>query len=400
MRRRTFTLAGLGLMLAGAARAQPKDAAGADSSAPGDLIGPILEESKAPALAGAVVTADGLSWIGAAGRRAGPGSAKVTKDDLWHLGSNTKAMTAAVYARLVEKGKAKWGATVPQLFPGLKLDPAWSATTIEALMSHTAGVSDKPLLDTAWLIAARTDPRPLPAQRRALAAKAFHAPPAGKPGAFEYANTNFIIAGAAIEQITGGPWEDAIKSELFEPLGMDSAGFGAPTGDEPWGHTADGTPIDPAGVADNPAALGPAGTVHVSLEDYAKFVRVFLTDGGQGFLTPDSIARLTTPVGSEDRGYALGWGTFKSRGWAKGPVLWHEGSNTLWHAVVVVGPKRGVAVITASNDEARGAKATETLAARLIERFAPPETAPATPPPAPPPTPQPPPQNVAEPTPQ
>ncbi|HWE47247.1 MAG TPA: serine hydrolase domain-containing protein [Caulobacteraceae bacterium] len=371
MRRRTFTLtaplAGFGLTLVGPARAQP---AASPAPAAADLIGPILAETKTPSLAGAVVARDGLPWLEVGGVRQGPGSAAVTKDDLWHLGSNTKAMTAALYAKLVEQGKAHWGATVPELFPKLKVDAVWKATTVEALMSHTAGLSDKPLVDPAWLVSARSDPRPLAEQRRAFAARAFHAPPAGKPGSFEYANANFIIAGAAIEAIAGAPWEDVIRAELFAPLHMDSAGFGAPTGDEPWGHTADGTPVDPAGIADNPAALGPAGTVHVSLEDYAKFLRLFITGGGD-FLSPDSIRRLTTPYSDADQSYALGWGVYKSRPWANGPVLFHEGSNTLWDAVALVAPARGLAFIGVSNDFALGHKATTALMLKLIGLFAP-----------------------------
>ena len=377
MRRRTFTLAGLGLVLAGAARAQSSDSPAYD-----DPIAPILAETKAAALAGAVVTPTSIPWLAAEGVRQGPGSAAVEAGDQWHIGSNTKAMTSALYAKLVEQGKAHWGATTPELFPGLRIDPAWRETTIEQLMSHSAGISDKPLLDTAWLISARTDPRPLPDQRRAFAAKAFQSPPAGKPGSFEYANANFILAGAAIEHITGGAWEDAIRAELFEPLGMESAGFGAPKGDEPWGHTADGAPVDPAGIADNPPVLGPAGTVHVSLTDYAKFARVFLTSGGD-FLTPASVTKLTTPVtsmGTPSRSYALGWGVNPNDARTKGPIFWHEGSNTLWHAAILVAPGAGFAVLAASNDEARGAKAVQALYLKLMAKLAPPATSP--PPPA------------------
>ncbi|HEY3812453.1 MAG TPA: serine hydrolase domain-containing protein [Caulobacteraceae bacterium] len=376
MRRRTFTLAGLSLSLAGAAGAQPS----AGGVANDDPIAPILKETQAPALAGAVVTKDMIPWLAAEGVRQGPGSAAVSTNDQWHLGSNTKAMTAALYARLVEQGKAHWGATVPELFPGVKIDPAWQSTTIEQLMSHAAGVSDKPVIDSAWLTSAQSDPRPLPEQRRAFAGRVFHAPPPGKPGQFEYANADFIIAGAAIEQITGGSWEDAIRSELFDPLGMASAGFGAPKGDEPWGHGADGAPIDPSGLSDNPPALGPAGTVHVSLPDYAKFARLFFTDGG-GFLTPASIAKLTTPlvsIGTPNNGYALGWVVSTNRPWAKGPILWHEGSNTLWHAAIVVSPVSGFAVLAASNDEARGGKAVQALFVKLVHEY----SANQTPPPA------------------
>jgi D-alanyl-D-alanine carboxypeptidase len=375
--RRDFSLAALAVGAAGvAAWAQPAPAPAPTilpppSPSPHDALVQLLAESKAAALAGMVLTRDGgVIWNDAAGRRRADQPTPVTSEDLWHLGSNTKAMTAALYARLVEQGKAKWGATVPELFPDLKTHPAWATTTIEQLMSHRAGVSDPALLNAAWSISARTDPRPLRDQRRALVAKVFGSPPGGKPGTFEYANTDFIVAGAAIERIADAPWEDVIRAELFEPLGITTAGFGAPQGDQPWGHTRDGTPLDPAGPADNPAALGPAGTVHISLQDYAKFVRLFMTDGS-GVLSPDSIRRLTTPPTDEDRSYALGWGTFRSRPWAKGPVLFHEGSNIFWRIVTLVAPARGIAVVTATNDDARGAKAAQSLALRLVQQYAP-----------------------------
>ncbi len=355
------------MLTAGPALADPP----AQPAATPDLIGPILVQTGAPALAGAVVTPDAMPWLDAQGLRKAKGTDPVTTKDSWHLGSNTKAMTAAVYARLVEKGQAKWGATAGEIFDGLRLDPAWASTPIETFMQHRAGLSDKGLLDIAWLNAARTDPRSVQDQRRALVAKALKAPPGGKAGEFEYANADYILVGAAIEKLTGSPWEEVIQKELFDPLEMTSAGFGAPTGDQPWGHTADGTPVDPAGVADNPAALGPAGTVHCSLEDYAKFLRLFMGGGGD-FLKPESIVKLSTPPeGTDDRSYALGWIVFRDRPWAKGPVLAHEGSNTLWHAVVIMGPKRGVCAVAVSNDEKRGAPATEALAIKLVQQFAP-----------------------------
>jgi len=341
------------------------------------LIGEVLARTGAPALAGAVVAREGVVWLQAGGVRREGSPEPVTTDDLWHLGSNTKAMTAAVYARLVESGRAHWGATVPELFPGLAVDPAWRATTVEALLSHRAGLSDAGLIDGTWLRARHGDQRPLTEQRAEFAARALGAPPGGTAGAFEYGNANYIVVGAAIERITAAAWEQAMRTELFAPLGMTTAGFGAPKGDQPWGH-ADGLfgtglgggARDPAGIADNPAALGPAGTAHMALKDHAAFVRLFLNQGG-GLLKPETVARLTRPtLAAEEPGYALGWGVYNHRDWALGPALFHEGSNSMWHALAVVGPARGLAVVTASNDSRRGAAAVRDLAARLIERFA------------------------------
>lgn len=353
-----------GLAAAGCARA---------SDAPEGSLQRIVDETGTPALAGAVVTPEGLSFLEAAGVRRKGKDELVTVDDKWHLGSNTKAMTAALYGRLVEQGKAKWGATLAQLFPDLKLDPALAPVTIEMLMSHRSGITDTVFLDGAWLRQAHADKRPLMVQRDMLAALVLTNKPAGTTGQFAYANLNFILAGAAIERITGKPWESVIQAELFEPLGMASAGFGAPKGAQPWGHQFLGVmlnPLDPEGPSDNPAALGPAGTVHASLTDYVKFIRLFLTDGGK-LLKPETIAHLTAPPTEGDRSYALGWITFADRPWAKGPALAHEGSNTLWHAFAAVGPKRGLAVLTTANSDAGGgAKATQDLALQLIKRFA------------------------------
>ncbi|MBC6980342.1 beta-lactamase family protein [Caulobacter sp. 17J80-11] len=364
MDRRAFVAAALGAgFLPAAARAQEADAA-AD-----ELIAPILAETGAPALAGAVVTRDGFAWLGAGGVRRAGGTDKVTVEDQWHLGSNTKAMTAALYARLAEQGRAKWGAGVAELFPKLKTDPAWSGATIQQFMAHRAGLSDKGLIDTAWLIAAQTDPRPLPDQRRAFVAKALGAKPGLASGTYEYANADYVLAGAAIERVSGLDWESAIRTELFSPLGIEGAGFGAPDGDQPWGHL-NGVAVDPMQLgADNPAAMGPAGTVHMSLEDYARFLRVFLTDGGE-LLQPSSVATLTTPWGGQPNAYALGWGTLERRQWANGPVLTHSGSNNRWMAVAMVAPARGLAFVTVSNDRAKGEKATQALLLKLIDRFA------------------------------
>jgi len=366
-RRRLLALGAGAALAGGAARA-------AEDPAPAGLTA-ILTETGVPALAGAVVTPDGLPFLEAAGGRRLGAPDRVTTNDLWHLGSNTKAMTAALYGRLVDAGLAQWGATLPALFPDLTLDPAWSTTTIEQLMSHTAGASDRGAVDTPWLIAAHSATNPVNEQRTALAAKVLAAPPAGKPGQFQYANLNFILAGAAIERITRTSWEVAITDRLFRPLGMASAGFGAPKSDQPWGHRRSPlgvgglVPVDPSGIADNPRALGPAGTAHMTLTDYARFIRLFLTDGG-GLLKPETIAHLTTP--QPGAAYALGWGVAAGQAWARGPQLAHEGSNTMWHMLALVAPRRGVAVIAAANAMMPdGKSAPRLLALQLRDRFAP-----------------------------
>lgn len=363
---RRALLAGVSAVLTVRGAAAQSTAAGITS--PDALLDAAFASAGPPALIAGAVTREGLVWSGVRGLRRAGGDQAATLEDRWHLGSNTKAMTAALYARLVEKGQARWGASMAELFPDVSVDPAWREATIEALLDHTSGLTDAGVIGAPWLLTARADPRSLEEQRSMLARQALGAAPAGAAGTFAYSNAGYILAGAAIERITGQAWEEAMRAEVFAPLGLASAGFGPPTGDQPWGHRSVGgvpRPMDPADPgADNPLALGPAGTVHMSLADYATFVRAFLTEGA-GWLKPESVARLTTPRRPDAR-YALGWIVMASRPWATGPVIAHEGSNTMWHSMVVADPKGGRAWIALSNDEAKGAPACQALVPSLI----------------------------------
>lgn len=343
-------------------------------------LGNILIQTGVPALGYAVVSPAGLVALEVAGRRRLGVEEFVTPDDLWHIGSNTKAMTAALYARLTERGAAQWGAKLPALFPDLSFDPAWKDIKIEDLLAHRSGVSDQGLIDAGFLIKAHADARPVTVQRTELAARVFKAPPNGKPGAFEYSNANYIIAGAAIERIVKTDWETAMASEVFGPLGMTSAAFGAPTGPNPWGHEAGTgnslTPVPPSEISDNPAVFGPAGRVHLSLADYARFARVFLTDGA-GWINASSLAKLARPWDGSKAGYALGWELYDYRAWAAGPVLAHEGSNTLWRAAALIGPAKPLALLLVTNAGGEsGTRAVQLMAARLIAQQSAGEAAP------------------------
>jgi CubicO group peptidase (beta-lactamase class C family) len=330
----------------------------------------VLDVSGVPALGYVVVGLKGVVAMEVAGRRRAGFPDLVMPDDVWHIGSNTEAITSALYARYVEQGQAAWGAPLPALFPDLKLDPAWAAIPIDDVMAHRAGVSDVGIIDEGWLIRTAHDKRPLPEQRTAMVQHIFSKPPAGKPKDYDYANADYVIVGAAIERIAKMSWENAVTGGVFLPLDMNSAGFGAPIGDEPWGHEIgpDGqpSPVDPKGVADNPPVLAPGGQAHLSLPDYVKFMQVFLNAGG-GFLTPDSLRRLARPRDAFAEGDGLGWRVTPNAAWADGPVLAHEGSNTLWRALADVAPARPLAIAVVTNCGGEpGARAVQMMSARLI----------------------------------
>ena len=331
-------------------------------------------EAAAPVGLGAtLISREGVVAAGVRGLRQKEGSEPVRITDAWHLGSNTKAMTAAVFARLVEQGRADWDLKIVEALPG-DHHPAWAESRVIDFMHHRAGLKDVDVMGQAWLMTARADPSTLPEQRRAIADKALSVPPDGTPGEFEYGNANYVLVGSVIEAITGKDWETVMREQVFAPLELASAGFGPPPEPAPWGHreyAGQDLSLPPSHPgADNPQALGPAGTVHMTMSDYARFLSVFLNDGGD-LLTPASVEVLTTPVTTSPPPYACGWIVLEQP-WAgkdsegPGPVLAHDGSNTAWYATAVVAPAKGLALIVVSNDGTAGARACPMLVEATI----------------------------------
>lgn len=344
------------------------------------ILAPILEKSGLPALGAAIVTSDGLEAIGAVGLRSSSANERVTASDQWHLGSCTKAMTATLVARLIARGDLSWDTTVGDVFGESMpaMDPAWSEVTIEMLLCHRSGASLN--LDPAiWqkLESSGGTPRE---QRLAFARDGLaHAPDAPVNSRTTYSNAGFMIAGAMIEEIENATWEELMQREVFGPLGMNDSGFGAPGTpdrlDQPLGHTraeSGWRPIPLGPDADNPAVVGPAGTVHATLGDWARFARAHLRGerGDESFLKSADWESLHA-LPEIDWSYSPGWMVTEAE-WADGKLLRHLGSNTYWVCEISLAPKQDVAVLIVTNvgDDAAEKPFAETLAALVADHAA------------------------------
>jgi CubicO group peptidase (beta-lactamase class C family) len=327
-----------------------------DAGAPTDLSS-ALETIRAahgiPALTAALATPEAVVEIGAAGTRHRDTDVAVTTADQWHLGSCTKAMTATLIAFAVDDGLLTYDTTLAEAFPDLAatMHADYRDVPVEWLLVHRAGT---------WStfdghedeLAQISDDDPLEVQRATFAEIVLTAPPERAPGTgFAYSNAGYIIAGALLERLRGAPWETLITDELFEPLGMSSCGFGAPGTtpealDQPWGHEgAAMTPVPPGPFADNPPAVGPAGTVHCGLEDWAKFGALHLGAHPE-LLDASLLERMHTPPFADDA-YAHGWALGNDP--LVGDYLVHDGSNTLWLAVIMLLPDEDMTLLTAAN---------------------------------------------------
>jgi len=344
------------------------------------LIQPILDESGLPALGAALVTSQGLEALGAVGLRSWEGEAEVTSEDRWHLGSCTKALTATLVARLVERGTLTWQTTLGDVFAGTVpgMDPAWKPVSILWLLCHRSGASLNFDADLWQRMTAKGGtPRE---QRRFFVAEGLLVAPESTPNTETlYSNAGYMLAGAMLEELAGASWEELVQREVLAPLGMTSTGFGAPGTpgklDQPLGHArgADGwTPIALGPEADNPPVVGPAGTVHATLADWARFVSAHLRGarGDESFLKAASWQRLHAK-GAADWSHAPGW-LVSDEPWAGGALLSHLGSNTYWVCQANLAPAKDLAVLIVTNvgDDAAKEPFERLLAALLADHAA------------------------------
>lgn len=318
--------------------------------------------------------------LAVSGERKRGGRDPVQPGDAWHIGSNTKMLTALAYARLVEAGHARWGMTLAEIFAGGDIEPGWSEVTIEDLLAHRSGAAPNP--GTGAMLGASFSKKAVVVQRAELVASTLKQKPPGKRGEFVYSNFGYIIAGRVIEKLAEGSPD--LKGLSYEQLlkrlvilrGRKGAGegfgFGPPLkGIQGHKKTLFGG-VKPAGTgagSDNPAVFASAGTGHVSLSGHALLLLPFL--GGPDALPAAMRDKLLAPYPDNRSDYALGWGVAEID--PAGKVFTHNGSNTMWFSQVTLAPDLGVVIIVNANqyDEA-AMKAvsglTRTLLGKVSER--------------------------------
>lgn len=360
-----------------------------------------------PALGALVVTVDGsITAEGYAGTLSRNREALVGPANRFHLGSCTKSMTATLAAVCVERGELTWETTLGDVFPEHGMLPAWQAVTLLELLSHSAGAPADLSAFSGFDLWLRLGGEDLTAKRRKVLDAVVAKPPAFEPGTGAlYSNIGYMLAGAMLEARSGVAYEALMQGRVFDPLGMASAGFGPPSkATEPEGHGALGKPM---GELDNPAAMAPAGTVHASLRDWAKYVALHLK-GAERVRQPEPEVEWVGPLGEPAEGvsevldeepaepaalvdattlsadsfrvlhaiqpgtqalggYALGWLVLE-RPWSTDSVLTHSGSNTMWYCVVWMAPAEGFAVLVVCNQGGpKAMRACDEVASALLK---------------------------------
>ncbi len=339
----------------------------ADNSDLATLAAQTRQEADAPAL-GLVVIRDGAEpEVAVDGVRIVGNDAVVTAQDKWHWGSITKSMTATLVARLVEKDIISWddtiGAQLGKLVPQMHDD--YRDVSFRHLLTHRAGLAANIPIER-FAEFGQTPDDPISDRLKWVRIALSQSPIGPKGTTYSYSNNGYIVVGAMLEAATGKSWESLLKREVFAPLGLTGAGFGPPSGtrpfDQPRGHQPVSDVDKAAPVnADNPAALGPAGRVHMPLADIARYLLAHATRRS-GFLRPETYDILHSA--SLGGNYAMGWVVTQPEN------RWHNGSNTMWYAEVAFNLAEGTAaaVVVNDGDIASVQTAVRALLRKLMEK--------------------------------
>lgn len=275
----------------------------------------------------------------------------VDRDTGFVIGSVSKTFTATALMRLVDQGLVELDAPVRRYVPEFA-GPAVAAheVTVSQLLNHTAGLE--------WKLSADTGEGEDALARHAelLAAAPLVAEPGTRPS---YSQAGFNLAGRIIENVTGRTFEQAVRTLLFEPLGLADSDYAlndVMTRRFAVGHNADDTgALAVATQWKDNRSNNPGGGVVSSVGDLLRWARFHLGDGrtaeGERMLSAELLRRMRVET-VELRGSTLGdafgicWFLREVDGVA---IIGHGGSGNGQFADLLIVPERNFAVIVMSN---------------------------------------------------
>ena len=283
----------------------------------------------------------------------------VTPQTLFGIGSLTKAITATALAKLSADGKLKWDDHVRDHVPFFRLrdELANRDVTIRDLLCHRSGLARHDLL---WYGA----PWSLEETVRRMA----HLEPERSfRSGYLYNNLAYITLGFVIESAARQPWNEYIRKELFEPLGMTGAVFTraavmkSPDHATPHHDSARGKP-EPMPWYDDDRQVRASGSVKANAADLSRWLRFQLDEGrweGKQLVPTTSLretfegqvivpvpAFLAREADTAQSSYGLGWRIRDHRGHL---VREHGGAVDGFRAHIMLAPRQKVGVVVLAN---------------------------------------------------
>lgn len=296
----------------------------------------------------------------------------VDEDTLFQFGSTGKTFTATALLRLVEAGDVDLDAPVRRYLPDLKLkdETAAEKVTVLQLLNHTAGWAGDLMDDTG-------NGDDALARYVEKMAEIEQVTPVGE--GFSYNNASLSVAGRIMEVVTGKTYEAAMRSLLFEPLGLDHCFFfpnEIMTRRFVVGHALhpDGT-ITVARPWAMARGNSPAGGISSNAGDQIRWARFHMGDGtaddGTRILSGELLRRMQEPT-VEIRGSALG--DYVGISWMLrdidgARIVGHGGTTIGQHSSFEMVPAAGFAVTCLTNSGPNGPQLNDEITRWALESY-------------------------------
>lgn len=349
MTNRCFSLLGLTLLcLAGSAIAQSLPEP--DVAAIDKIANQVLAATQVPSAVVGIVKDGKIVFVKGYGNGRLDPPMLANPQMRYSIGSISKQFTAAAVLMLQEQGKISLDDPVSKYFPDLTRA---GEVTIRELLSHTSGYQDYYPQD--YVPTFMVSPTTAQYIMDTWAKKPLDFNPGTR---WQYSNTNYVIAGAIVEKITGRPLFDLLKQKVFDPLGMksvintdqrsladtDAVGYFRYAAGPPHPETKEGN-----------GWLSAAGELSMTIEDLLRWDISLMS---QSIMKPACYRQLETEVQLKDgvgTEYALGLDVIVNSGHR---VLQHDGEVSGFTASNMVLPDDRVAIAVLTNQMASGASAT------------------------------------------
>jgi CubicO group peptidase (beta-lactamase class C family) len=272
-----------------------------------------------------------------------------TMNDRFHIGSNTKAMTAFIVAKYVEKGKLKWTTKFFDIFPGWKENSkaAYYNITLQDLLSHRAriqpfqGDNDPTIPDFKGTKQEK---------RKAFAKFVLTLNPVETDTIhkFNYSNADYTLATLMLEKVAQKSWEQLVEKIFNKDLKL-NVKLSWPENQkikDTWGHSFENDKLIP--VPSNTDYhldfTEPAGDINIKLKDYAKFIQLNLQGlkGNNNYLTAKTYQFIHKGIDN----YSLGWYSIYEN---SKDLSTHSGTAGTYYSLVHIDRIKGKAFIIFTN---------------------------------------------------
>jgi CubicO group peptidase (beta-lactamase class C family) len=282
----------------------------------------IRKEHGLPGIAAAAVRGSKTVAEGVGGVRRVGELEKITPDDRFGMASCTKVMTQTMVLRLIDAGRLGFDTTLAEALPDIAMRDDYRQVTVAQLLLFQGGIHPYMQFDNRQASPALFDLKGTAREKREQFVRhVLQEAPVVKPGTERrYSNASYALAGYVADRRTGKSWEALMQEEVFIPLDMTQAGFGRPRTkerpNEPALHRLEEDryvpePEDRENVAE---IMAPAGNVHCSIRDFARFAAYELnaSQGDDALLKPatrdrwQELSRRAGPLGGNQKAKSKG----------------------------------------------------------------------------------------------